>query len=136
MSPPGRDIQCNATSPWGESIHHRGRREAPGDFLLTQMYANSMYHDNLQPTEPVAYDPHTANAIHPGHWSTASIFSALNIVAFRHCFKLNRSDVKTTSGAQSSCFLSLSSSHGYWRRNAPQTSRARCVVSGGVINKC
>ena len=53
-----------------------------------------------------------------------------NIVAFRHCFQLNWSDVKATSGSQSYFFPSLSSSHGHWLRNAPQTLRARCVVSG------
>ena len=36
-----------------------------------------MTQHNLQPNKPVAYDPHTANTIHPGHWLTASVFSAL-----------------------------------------------------------
>ena len=61
-----------------------------------------------------------------------------NIVAFHHYFQLNWSGVETTSGAQSSSFPSLSSSHGpranrLWRCNAPQASRASCVVSGGVL---
>ena len=122
IAPPGRDIRCNATSPWDENPHHRGRRKAPGDFLLTQMNATSMYQHDLQSSEPVAYDPRTANTIHPGHWSTASVFSGLNW-----------SEVETTSGEQPSYFPPLSSAHGHWRRNAPQTLRAKCVVSGGVL---
>ena len=58
---------------------------------------------------------------------------SINIITFRNCFQLNWSDVKTTPRAQSSSFPSLSSSHGQWRCNAPQTLRARCVVSGGVL---
>ena len=37
------------------------------------MYPSTMTHHNLQPGDPLAYDPHTANAIHPGHWSTDDI---------------------------------------------------------------
>ena len=44
-----------------------------------------------------------------------------NIVAFRHCFRLNWSDVEMPS--QSSSFAFLSSSHGHTRRNASQTMR-------------
>ena len=61
-----------------------------------------------------------------------------NIVAFRQCFKLNWSGLKTMSGAQSwgqsSSFLSLSLSQGNWQRNAPHTMRARSVVRGGMAS--
>ena len=36
-----------------------------------------MTHRNPQPSEPLAYDPHTADTIHPEHWSMASVFSEL-----------------------------------------------------------
>ena len=43
----------------------------------TSSYASAMIQHNLQPSEPLAYDPHTANTIHPGNWSMTSVFSAL-----------------------------------------------------------
>ena len=36
------------------------------------MYALAMTQHNLRPSEHLAYDPHTANTIHPGHWSMAA----------------------------------------------------------------
>ena len=41
--------------------------------------------------------------------------------------------MKTMPRAQLSFCSSLLSAHGHWQRNAPQTLRARCVVSGGVV---
>ena len=52
-----------------------------------------------------------------------------NIVAFCNCFLLNWSDVTNTS-SQSLSFASLSSSYGNMWRNAYQTMRLCCVVSG------
>ena len=77
ITPPGRDIRCNTTSPWGENLHHQGWRKAPGNFSIRHMYSLGMTQHNLQTSKPLAYDPHMANAFHPGHWSKASVFLAL-----------------------------------------------------------
>jgi len=128
-----RDIRYNATSRWSENPS-RGRGKPPATFSSSDVYhlnASSRPSIHRRPSIRFKHDKYNPpRALVHGLWLHT-------FVALCNGLWLNRSDVQRlhvlTWLNRSFLVSSLYSSHGHWPRNASQTLRARCVVSGGVL---
>ena len=92
--PPGRDIRCNATSPWGENLHHVGEGKPRRLFHQTHVRLDN---DTAQPlTQGAASIRSTHGKYNPSR-ALVDGFCLLstNIVAFRNCFWLIFSDASS-----------------------------------------
>ena len=81
-----------------------------------------MCQHDLPPIESVAYVPHTASTIHPGHQTRVSDFSAPATLLLLTVFSLNKPGVQDT--CLSSSFKSFASH---------KLGQAMCVVGGGEL---
>ena len=104
MSPPGRDIRCNATFPWGENLHHPivGEGKPPATFPSDTCVR--LDNDTAQPSTQ------RASSIRSTHGKYNPFRALINglcllstiIFAFRNCFWLNWSDASDQSSSYAS----------------------------------